>query len=40
VRCNYGLYFRVWDKLMGTDRMEGDYQFLSEPAAASGKEAA
>ena len=21
VRCNYGLYFRVWDKLMGTDEM-------------------
>jgi sterol desaturase/sphingolipid hydroxylase (fatty acid hydroxylase superfamily) len=21
--CNYGLYFRFWDKLMGTDRMPG-----------------
>ena len=35
VRCNYGLYFRVWDKLMGTDRMEADYPFLAaEPGAA------
>ena len=28
VRCNYGLYFRVWDKLMGTDRLEADYPFM------------
>jgi sterol desaturase/sphingolipid hydroxylase (fatty acid hydroxylase superfamily) len=33
VRCNYGLYFRVWDKLMGTDRLEHDYGFM-RPAAA------
>jgi sterol desaturase/sphingolipid hydroxylase (fatty acid hydroxylase superfamily) len=40
VRCNYGLYFRVWDKLMGTDRMEADYPFLSEPRPAAREEAA
>ncbi|MCB1740209.1 MAG: sterol desaturase family protein [Gammaproteobacteria bacterium] len=28
--CNYGLYFRFWDKLMGTDRFEQDYAFLRE----------
>ncbi len=33
VRCNYGLYFRVWDKLMGTDRMESDYAFMEAPVA-------
>ncbi|NKC11710.1 MAG: hypothetical protein GKR94_05755 [Gammaproteobacteria bacterium] len=27
-RCNYGLYFRFWDKLMGTDVMESEYEFL------------
>lgn len=35
VRCNYGLYFRVWDKLMGTDRLEHDYPFMQAPAAGS-----
>lgn len=36
VRCNYGLYFRVWDKLMGTDRLEDDYEFMkSSPATDS-----
>jgi sterol desaturase/sphingolipid hydroxylase (fatty acid hydroxylase superfamily) len=34
VRCNYGLYFRVWDKLMGTDRLEADYHFMPPPIAA------
>jgi sterol desaturase/sphingolipid hydroxylase (fatty acid hydroxylase superfamily) len=24
-RCNYGLYFRVWDKLCGTDRGLGSF---------------
>ncbi len=24
-RCNYGLYFRVWDRLCGTDRGLGDF---------------
>lgn len=27
-RVNYGLYFRFWDKLMGTDTMEQNYPFL------------
>jgi len=27
-RCNYGLYFRFWDKVMGTDIMESKYDFL------------
>lgn len=36
--CNYGLYFRFWDKLMGTDALETAYEFLapkstSHPAA-------
>ena len=26
--CNYALYFRFWDKLMGTDIMENEYDFL------------
>ena len=25
---NYALYFRFWDKLMGTDIMENEYEFL------------
>jgi sterol desaturase/sphingolipid hydroxylase (fatty acid hydroxylase superfamily) len=24
-RCNYGLYFRFWDRLCGTDRGLGDF---------------
>lgn len=31
-RCNYGLYFRVWDRLCGTDEGLGD--FGAGPAAA------
>ena len=27
-RTNYALYFRFWDKLMGTDVMESEYDFL------------
>ncbi len=34
--CNYALYFRFWDKVMGTDIMESEYDFLqptpSKPA--------
>jgi sterol desaturase/sphingolipid hydroxylase (fatty acid hydroxylase superfamily) len=30
-RCNYALYFRFWDKLMGTDIMETEYDFLQSP---------
>ena len=37
VRCNYALYFRFWDKLMGTDRMENDYDFLQSPASPKSK---
>jgi Delta7-sterol 5-desaturase len=33
VRCNYALYFRFWDKLMATDLMETEYDFL-RPAPA------
>ncbi|RMF94881.1 MAG: sterol desaturase family protein [Gammaproteobacteria bacterium] len=32
--CNYALYFRFWDRLMGTDRLENEYPFLSTAAAA------
>jgi len=38
--CNYALYFRFWDKLMATDRLEDAYEFLrpraAEPAPAAG----
>lgn len=27
--CNYALYFRFWDKLMGTDILESEYEFLT-----------
>lgn len=27
-KCNYALYFRFWDKVMGTDVMEEAYPFL------------
>ena len=30
--CNYALYFRFWDKLMGTDIMESEYDFLQVEA--------
>jgi len=32
--CNYSLYFRFWDRLMGTDRLESEYDFLSETPEA------
>ena len=32
--CNYALYFRFWDKLMGTDIMESEYDFLQDRASA------
>lgn len=35
---NLGLYFRFWDKLMGTDRMESEYDFLA-PGVATGSAA-
>jgi sterol desaturase/sphingolipid hydroxylase (fatty acid hydroxylase superfamily) len=28
-KCNYALYFRFWDKVMGTDVMEEAYDFLA-----------
>ncbi len=33
--CNFALYFRFWDKLMGTDRLEQAYDFLRPPLALS-----
>lgn len=33
-RNNFALYFRFWDKLMGTDVMETEYDFLKTPAPA------
>lgn len=30
--CNYALYFRFWDRLMGTDQLESEYEFLRTPA--------
>ena len=33
-RCNYGLYFRFWDRLCGTDRGLG--RFAAPPARADG----
>ena len=32
--CNYALYFRFWDRVMGTDRLETAYDFL-RPASAN-----
>lgn len=34
-RVNFGLYFRFWDRLMGTDVMEREYEFLREPVAGT-----
>ncbi|MEA1015287.1 sterol desaturase family protein [Sphingosinicella sp. LY1275] len=34
-RCNYGLYFRFWDRLCGTDRGLG--KFAGSPAGAAGR---
>lgn len=34
-RCNFALYFRFWDKLMGTDILETAYDFLAQPAKAN-----
>lgn len=39
-RTNYALYFRWWDKWMGTDRMESEYGFLKPETAPSEKGAA
>lgn len=33
--CNYGLYFRFWDRLCGTDRGLGDFQQRSAARKAS-----
>lgn len=30
--CNYALYFRFWDRVMGTDKLESEYDFLRAPA--------
>ncbi|WP_157175787.1 sterol desaturase family protein [Sphingomonas prati] len=37
-RCNYGLYFRFWDRLCGTDRGLGD--FTAKPAKSAKARAA
>jgi sterol desaturase/sphingolipid hydroxylase (fatty acid hydroxylase superfamily) len=34
--CNFGLYFRVWDQLCGTDRGLGEFDANVAPAAAAG----
>lgn len=34
-RCNYGLYFRLWDRLCGTDRGLGDFAPGRRAAAAT-----
>ena len=33
--CNFALYFRFWDKVMGTDLMESAYDFLAPRAATT-----
>lgn len=41
-RCNYGLYFRFWDRLCGTDKGMGEFAAPRAPAdgaAASGRRA-
>ena len=38
-RCNFALYFRFWDKVMGTDTLEQEYDFL-QPAITPAPEAA
>jgi Delta7-sterol 5-desaturase len=38
--CNYGLYFRFWDRLCGTDRGVGDFARAHAKAAARGGAAA
>ncbi len=35
---NFGLYFRWWDKWMGTDVLETEYDFLAQPSAAASPE--
>ena len=34
-RCNYGLYFRFWDRLCGTDRGLGSFDHAGARAAAA-----
>ena len=34
--CNYGLYFRFWDRLCGTDKGLGDFAKAHAQAAARG----
>ncbi|MFQ5634147.1 MAG: sterol desaturase family protein [Gammaproteobacteria bacterium] len=38
-QCNFALYFRFWDKLMGTDTLEREYEFL-KPAVTGAAEPA
>ena len=39
-RVNFGLYFRFWDKRMGTDVMETEYDFLAPQPAKRAAETA
>jgi sterol desaturase/sphingolipid hydroxylase (fatty acid hydroxylase superfamily) len=39
-RVNFGLYFRFWDKRMGTDVMESEYDFLAPRPAKRAPETA
>ncbi|MFC7538072.1 sterol desaturase family protein [Sphingomonas sp. GCM10030256] len=39
-RCNYGLYFRIWDRLCGTDRGLGDFAVPRVRAKHQGPEQA
>ena len=35
-RCNYGLYFRFWDRMCGTDAGLGSFDHLTRAAAPAG----
>ncbi|MGL4313338.1 MAG: sterol desaturase family protein [Sphingomonas sp.] len=36
-RCNYGLYFRFWDRVCGTDRGVGSFAFATAGAHRGGR---
>jgi sterol desaturase/sphingolipid hydroxylase (fatty acid hydroxylase superfamily) len=40
VHCNYGLYYNVWDRLMGTNHARYDEEFEAVKARAAGRVAA
>jgi Delta7-sterol 5-desaturase len=37
-RCNYGLYFRLWDRLCGTDKGLGSFETLPSPQPSAGQQ--